>query len=142
MMGIGFKGIFRATVGATKLDLDDVRVGGIVLHGAQVVVEGSKAPTFTVFRLNDPDRLVVDLSQADGEQIKGRKDGAGPVMGVVASQFKDDRSNVSRLLVTLDKNAKYDVRADGKVLCGPCVARTATPLSVADLPPSVNGGGS
>jgi len=81
--------------------------------GAQVVVQGSKAPTFTVFRLNDPDRLVVDLSQADGEQIKGRKDGSGPVMGVVASQFKDDRSNVSRLLVTLDKNAKYDVRADG-----------------------------
>lgn len=81
--------------------------------GAQVVVQGTKAPTFTVFRLNEPDRLVVDLSQADGEQIKGRKDGSGPVMGVVASQFKDDRSNVSRLLVTLEKNAKYDVRADG-----------------------------
>ncbi|MFT3842517.1 MAG: AMIN domain-containing protein [Myxococcaceae bacterium] len=81
--------------------------------GAQVVVQGSKAPTFTVFRLNEPDRLVVDLSQADGEQIKGRKDGSGPVMGVVSSQFKDDRSNVSRLLVTLEKNAKYDVRADG-----------------------------
>ncbi len=81
--------------------------------GAQVVVDGSRAPTFTVFRLNDPDRLVVDLSQADGAAIKGRHEGAGPVGGVVASQFSDDRSKVSRLLVALDKGAKYDVRADG-----------------------------
>ncbi len=74
--------------------------------GAQVVVDGSKAPTFTVFRLNEPDRLVVDLSQADGKAIKGHHDGVGPVAGVVASQFSDDRSSVGRLLVALEKGVQ------------------------------------
>jgi type IV pilus assembly protein PilQ len=81
--------------------------------GAQVVVEGNRAATFTVFRLNDPDRLVVDLSAADASGIKGHHDGNGPVAGVVASQFSDDRSSVGRVLVALDKASKYDVRADG-----------------------------
>ena len=52
--------------------------------GAQVVVEGNRAATFTVFRLNEPDRLVVDLSAADASGIKGHHDGSGPVSGVVA----------------------------------------------------------
>src|SRR5829696_3902040 len=67
--------------------------------GAQVVVSGTRAPTFTVFRLGDPDRLVVDLSSADATGISGHHDGAGPVAGVVASQFSDERASVGRLLV-------------------------------------------
>ncbi len=81
--------------------------------GAQVVVEGTRAATFTVFRLNDPDRLVVDLSSADASGIKGHHDGNGPVAGVVASQFSDERSSVGRVLVALEKASKYDVHADG-----------------------------
>jgi type IV pilus assembly protein PilQ len=81
--------------------------------GAQVVVDGNHPPTFTVFRLNEPDRLVVDLSAADASGIKGHHDGSGPVSGVVASQFADDRSSVGRVLIGLDKANKYDVHADG-----------------------------
>ena len=81
--------------------------------GAQVLVEGNRAATFTVFRLNEPDRLVVDLSSADASGIKGHHEGSGPVSGVVASQFSDDRSSVGRVLIALDKASKYDVRADG-----------------------------
>jgi type IV pilus assembly protein PilQ len=81
--------------------------------GTQVVVSGSRAPTFTVFRLGDPDRLVVDVSSADASSIKGHHEGSGPVAGVVASQFSDERASVGRLLVGLDRAAQYDVHADG-----------------------------
>ena len=65
--------------------------------GAQVVVTGTRAPTFTVFRLSAPDRLVVDLSGADASGVKGHHDGQGPVVGVVASQFSDERASVGVL---------------------------------------------
>lgn len=82
-------------------------------RGAQVVVVGNRQPTFTVFRLSEPDRLVVDLSSADASAIKGHHDGRGPVAGVVASQFSDARASVGRVLVALDGASQYDVRADG-----------------------------
>ncbi|WP_342375744.1 type IV pilus secretin PilQ [Myxococcus stipitatus] len=81
--------------------------------GAQVVVTGTRPPTFTVFRLSSPERLVVDLSSADATGIKGHHDGSGPVAGVVASQFSDERASVGRVLLALDKASQYDVRADG-----------------------------
>lgn len=82
-------------------------------NGVQVVVVGSKAPTFTVFRMADPDRLVVDVSSADVAAIRGHHEGKGPVSGIVASQFSDDRSSVGRLLVALENASQYDVRSDG-----------------------------
>lgn len=81
--------------------------------GAQVVVTGTRAPTFTVFRLSAPDRLVVDLSGADASGVKGHHDGQGPVVGVVASQFSDERASVGRVIVSLSEASGYDVRADG-----------------------------
>ncbi|HSP81928.1 MAG TPA: AMIN domain-containing protein, partial [Myxococcaceae bacterium] len=82
-------------------------------EGTQVVVTGTRAPTFTVFRLSGPERLVVDLSSADATAIKGHHEGRGPVSGVVASQFSDERASVGRVLVALRRAAQYDVRADG-----------------------------
>ncbi len=90
-------------------DLQVVQTGS----GAQVVVSGTRPPTFTVFRLSGPERLVVDLSSADATGIKGHHAGTGPVTGIVASQFSDDRASVGRVLVALDKASQYDVRADG-----------------------------
>ena len=93
----------------TLRDLDVSRTGS----GAQVVVTGTRPPTFTVFRLSGPERLVVDLSSADATGIKGHHEGSGPVAGVVASQFSDERASVGRVLLALDKASQYDVRADG-----------------------------
>ena len=93
----------------TLRDLQIVPTGS----GAQVVVAGTRPPTFTVFRLSGPERLVVDLSSADATAIKGHHNGTGPVTGIVASQFSDERASVGRVLVALDKTSQYDVRADG-----------------------------
>jgi type IV pilus assembly protein PilQ len=81
--------------------------------GTQVVVTGNRAPTFTVFRMSDPDRLVVDLSTADAQAIKGHHDGNGSVDGVVVSQFSDTHASVGRVLVALRGAPQYDVRAEG-----------------------------
>jgi type IV pilus assembly protein PilQ len=81
--------------------------------GAEVAVKGDRPPTFTVFRLSDPDRLVIDLSSTDATGVKGHYDGTGPITGVVASQFSDAKASVGRILVTLERATQYDVRADG-----------------------------
>ncbi|WP_309897044.1 type IV pilus secretin PilQ [Archangium sp.] len=102
-------------VGAEAAELNSLRDLKVVQTGAgaQVVVTGTRAPTFTVFRLSSPERLVVDLSSADATGIKGHHGGQGPVSGVVASQFSDARASVGRVLVALSQAAQYDVRADG-----------------------------
>jgi type IV pilus assembly protein PilQ len=102
-------------VGAEAAELNSLRDLKVTRTGAgaQVVVTGTRAPTFTVFRLSGPERLVVDLSSADATAIKGHHNGQGPVSGVVASQFSDERASVGRLLVALSQAAQYDVRADG-----------------------------
>ena len=113
-------------------------------QGAKVVVAGSKAPTFTVFRLGEPDRLVVDVSSADASGIKGHHDGQGPIAGVVAKQFADERSSVGRVMVALDHAARYDVHAEGndvvisvdaagKIAAAPAVKPAETPTA-APLP--------
>jgi type IV pilus assembly protein PilQ len=102
-------------VGAEAAELNTLRDLKVVQtgSGAQVVVTGTRAPTFTVFRLSGPERLVVDLSSADATGIKGMHNGSGPVSGVVASQFSDERASVGRVLVALHQAAQYDVRAEG-----------------------------
>ncbi|XXF76625.1 type IV pilus secretin PilQ [Myxococcaceae bacterium GXIMD 01537] len=124
-------------------DLKVVQTGA----GAQVVVSGTRAPTFTVFRLSGPERLVVDLSSADATAIKGHHDGQGPVSGVVASQFSDERASVGRVLVALDKASQYDVRADGNRVIisvdgaagspAPAAEAKAAPLAAPSAPAEV-----
>ncbi len=104
--------------------------------GAQVVVAGSKAPTFTVFRMSDPDRLVVDVSSADASAVRGHHDGRGPVSGVVASQFSDDRASVARLLVALNHASQYDVRSDGTRVVISVDGVSAAPMTVATAAPA------
>ena len=65
--------------GAQAAELNTLRDLKVVQTpmGAQVVVAGTRAPTFTVFRLSGPERLVVDLSSADATGIKGHHYGTG-----------------------------------------------------------------
>ena len=79
-------------------------------------VEASATPVFTVFRLQDPDRLVVDLTAARRGALASHYEGQGPVAGVVVAQFAEKDAEVARLLVGLDGATSYDVRAEGPVL--------------------------
>ncbi len=84
--------------------------------GVEVVVQAERPPVFTVFRLSDPDRLVVDVAEGDVKAVKGNHPCEGPVTGVVATQFADATAEVGRLLVGLNNPSKYDVRAQGTSL--------------------------
>jgi len=84
--------------------------------GARLVLTGSQPPVFTVFRLAGPDRLVIDVAQADASAIRGARDGQGPIGGMNVSQFSDSASSVGRLVVTLREVKSYDVRATGNEL--------------------------
>ncbi|MBM4380356.1 MAG: AMIN domain-containing protein, partial [Deltaproteobacteria bacterium] len=108
--------------------------------GTQVVVKGNRPPTFTVFRMADPDRLVVDLSTADAAAIQGHHDGMGPVDGVVVSQFSGSQASVGRVLVALRGAPQYDVRAEGNAVLvtvtggeAPAAVAAAEPAPAADV---------
>jgi type IV pilus assembly protein PilQ len=81
--------------------------------GARLVISGSRAPTFTVFRLSEPARLIIDLSGADVSAVRGPRDGVGPINGVAISQFSDEHAALGRVVVSLTDPAHYDVRAAG-----------------------------
>jgi len=106
-----FAGLLASTAfGASGNALTGVSVA-TTTSGVEVTVRCSQAPVFNVFRLKEPDRLVVDVSGANVEAIKGHHEGAGPVTGVVASQFSDAKAEVGRLLLGLSNARRYDVKA-------------------------------
>lgn len=92
-------------------------VRGLVVEpssaGALVTIVGSLPATFTVFKLTDPLRLVVDLPGADISAVAAPAEGKGPVLGVAAQQFANDRLSVGRVTVALEEGAQYDVAARG-----------------------------
>src|SRR5262252_9219123 len=109
---IGCLAVFAAapTLAAEPNVLRDIRLEPTG-SGARLVVKGSRAPVFTVFRLAGPDRLVIDVAGGDATAIRGARDGQGPIAGINVSQFTDSTSSVGRLLVTLKDAKSYDVKA-------------------------------
>jgi type IV pilus assembly protein PilQ len=102
--------------------------------GARVVVTGSRAPIFTVFRLAGPDRLVIDVTSADATAIRGAREVQGPIAGINVSQFTDSTSSVGRVMVTLRDAKSYDVKADGNLLLVSVVGEGASNAPVASAP--------
>ncbi|MGI5862994.1 MAG: type IV pilus secretin PilQ [Myxococcales bacterium] len=103
---------------ASAADLNVVKSIDVAGQGgeAKVTLFGSRAPTFTVFKLSEPSRVVVDIAGADVSAVRGPRDGVGPVSGVTVSQFSDEQATVGRLVVALAEGARYDVQAQGDKL--------------------------
>src|SRR6267143_3990119 len=106
------------------------RIGSVEVDGPRVVVHGSARPDFTVFKLADPARLVVDLASADVTQATApaavHKAG---IAGVSVAQFDEGESRVGRVVVALEGDAKYDAVASGNDL-----VVTVTPAQPAARP--------
>lgn len=85
---------------------------------ATVIVKGTQVPTFTVFRLDRPSRVVIDLARADVTAIAEADalPGQGPLLSVSATQFDDPKARVGRLILTIADGTKYDVAASGNDL--------------------------
>ena len=82
--------------------------------GVELSIRGSRPPSYTVFKLQDPPRLVIDLAGADVSRLSGPLQvGRGGVLGVTSAQYKDERSAVGRVIVALDGARRYEVTPRG-----------------------------
>jgi type IV pilus assembly protein PilQ len=107
------------------------RVGSVEVDGTRVVVHGSARPDYTVFKLDQPARLVVDLASADVSRAKAPAQvHKGGISGISVSQFDEGESHVGRVVVALEGDSKYDVISHGNDL----VVTIAPPT--ASAPPS------
>jgi type IV pilus assembly protein PilQ len=103
-----------------------------------VSIAGSQAPVYTVFKLESPRRLVVDLAAADLSAVQGTAQGQGGVKEVAASQFSDGKQSVGRVVIALDDDARYDVAAEGnKVVVKVADHVAAAPVKVEAAPAPV-----
>jgi type IV pilus assembly protein PilQ len=86
--------------------------GGVALE-----IRGTRPPSYTVFKLQDPPRLVVDLAGADVSRVTTPVVvGKSGVREVTTAQYQDARSSVGRVIIALDGAAKYEVTPRGEAV--------------------------
>ncbi|HET6437354.1 MAG TPA: type IV pilus secretin PilQ [Anaeromyxobacter sp.] len=106
----------------------------------ELTVLGSRPPSYSVFKLQDPPRLVIDLSGADVSALPSpRTVGKAGVVSVVTAQYQDARSSVGRVIVTLDGTPQYEVlpRGDAVVVrVGESLKAAAPAAAAASAVPS------
>ncbi len=83
----------------------------------ELAIRGSRPPTYTIFKLQDPPRLVVDLAGADVSSIASPLAvHRGGVREVTTAQYKDEKSSVGRVIIALDTAARYEVVPRGEAV--------------------------
>src|SRR5512145_2662218 len=115
----------------------------------ELAIQGTRAPSYTVFKLQSPPRLVVDLAGADVSQVASPIEvGKAGVIAVTTAQYQDDRSAVARVILALEGSRRYEVGPRGdavvvKVLADAptmdaAVVTTGTPTATAaaSVPPA------
>jgi type IV pilus assembly protein PilQ len=114
-----------------------VRATDASTGATEIEVVGSTAPVFNVRVEGGGKRLLVDISNAD--VVAGVKEAltsqVGLVGGVLTQGFKTEAGTMTRLSVSLLKQASYRVRAEGnslKVSLAPSLTTTAA-ASAADV---------
>jgi type IV pilus assembly protein PilQ len=118
--------------------------------GLELAIQGTRAPSYTVFKLQDPPRLVVDLAGADVSKVASPLEvGKAGVIAVSTAQYKDERSAVGRVIVALDGTRRYEVTprgdavvvkvlgegAEAKLSAAPAPAETPSAALPAPPPP-------
>ncbi|NOZ86913.1 MAG: AMIN domain-containing protein [Deltaproteobacteria bacterium] len=81
-----------------------------------IVIKSASIPNFTSFKLSDPYRLIIDFSETELSGAKGMRVGDGLVDRVDTSQHGSGAGTISRVVVTLSKNAKHRFKLQGNNL--------------------------
>jgi hypothetical protein len=96
-------------------------------------VRGAQTPTFTVYKLERPSRVVIDLPQAIlGDALRGHESATMLAsntwaVSTIAAQQLDDGGQVVRVIVTLARPGRYDVKTEGNEVLVSVTARDAAP---------------
>jgi type IV pilus assembly protein PilQ len=108
--------------------------------GVELEIRGTRAPSYTVFKLQDPPRLVVDLAGADVSAVATPVAvGKAGVREVTTAQYQDDRSSVGRVIIGLDTGARYEVAPRGDAVVVKVMQGEVTAAKSATSP--LRGGG-
>ncbi len=92
----------------------DIRGTGDV---REVVVRTSKKPTFSVFRLAEPFRVLVDVNDATMRRPSDlQRVNDGQVQYIATTQFNDEGSSILRVEVAIDHAVPYSARAEGNAV--------------------------
>jgi type IV pilus assembly protein PilQ len=102
---------FAKAVGSVAVEKIETRSNGA---GREVVIHTSKEPTFSVFRLSDPFRVLVDVNDARPGGVRELvKVNDGVLRYVSTNTFADESSAIVRVEIALESSAVYRVRAEG-----------------------------
>src|SRR5687767_3775274 len=105
-------GAFAKTAGSVAVERIETRGSGAQ---REVVIHTSKEATFSVFRLSDPFRVLVDVNDAKVAGVRElEKLNDGVIRYVSTNTFADETSAIVRVEVALEATAEYRVRADGR----------------------------
>lgn len=104
----------------------------------KVRIAGSEVATFTVYKLERPSRVVLDVARAElSDELRGHEAGVSLAantwaVGTVGAQPLVDGGNGVRVIVALARPGRYDVKIDGKDLLVLVTARDAAPAGGSD----------
>jgi type IV pilus assembly protein PilQ len=137
LAGLSLWGALAVASPVRGADANAIRSIDVAEQGGEVelAIRGSRPPSYTVFKLQDPPRLVVDLAGADVTAVASPVQvGKGGVVAVSTAQYKDERSTVGRVIIALDGARRYEVQERGEAVVvrvlspeGPATAASAAP---------------
>lgn len=105
------------TVGAVASDAGpELKVASLELEGEgherQVRIETSGKAPFTVFRLNEPTRIVIDITGADVRSVMAPQWDDPIVEAVSTRQFSSNGMHVGRVMLSFGVDVEYRVQGD------------------------------
>lgn len=97
----------------------------------EIRIRGTRTPTFTVYKLRQPTRVVVDIANAElGESVESSINTWG-VSHVSASSLDGGSQSVVRVVVRMARPGAYKVKAVGKDVVVTVTPRDPTPVGSA-----------
>ena len=108
-------------------------------HGGniEIAIRGKTAPEFTLTRLTNPTRVVVDLPGTDVASVRPPElDAQGIVTGIAATQFRGRSGSVGRVVIGFRGDIEIDAHAKGDavVLSAHAATSAGTPTDAAPAP--------
>ena len=107
------------TAGATQSQRNTLGAVRVVREATETLVriEGTRVPVFSVYTLQDPLRLVVDVSQGDVDRLETPIDvDDGVLTKVIAAQYGEGKRAVGRVIIGFSRRIPYDVKAEGNAV--------------------------
>lgn len=122
--------------------LSSVRVENQNAGGVKVLLSGSKPMSPNIFKLTEPDRIVVDLTDTKVGNVPAETPvSGGSIQNIKVEQFDDSQSSLSRVEIVLSSPQEYQVETDGNSLnlnIGAVDAVPAQATAEAPSPPTGN----